>query len=188
MIRSWQRKRRRGSPRPKVGSGAAFVIGSRGTATGPGELYVIYNDCIPPQGYADNSGSFRVEVTTEALPGAGTATVRLIQRVFAGVGHAFIQRGGKGPIKALHAGDQVHVGDVISTDSNTVLFLEFGIGGKVGVNKDSKIEITAERNVAGVDTPIANVILRKGGLWAKAVKLKEPLEIQSNGGVMGIKG
>lgn len=170
----------------RFGHGKIFMIGHGGAFTGVGELYVVYNDCAGY--YGDNTGSFTIHVTTPDVVPTGTATVTVIKSVFSGLGHASIQRGGKGPIKALHAGDQVEVGDVISTDPNTVLSLEFGIGGRVGVNKDSKIEITGERNVAGVDTPIANVILRKGGLWAKAVKLKEPLEIQSNGGVMGIKG
>jgi hypothetical protein len=30
--------------------------------------------------------------------------------------------------------------------------------------------------------------LSKGGMWARCGELKEPLEIQTNGGVMGIKG
>ncbi len=47
----------------RVGSGTPFVIGSRGTATGPGEVFIIYNDCIPPKGYADNAGSFQVKIT-----------------------------------------------------------------------------------------------------------------------------
>jgi hypothetical protein len=53
-----------GAVAAKVGSGTPFFVGHAGTATGPGELYVIYNDCIPPEGYADNAGSFTVTIGT----------------------------------------------------------------------------------------------------------------------------
>jgi hypothetical protein len=49
-------------------SGAAVMVGSKLTVTGPGELYVVYEDCAGY--YNDNSGSFTVQITTTPLPQA----------------------------------------------------------------------------------------------------------------------
>lgn len=45
--------------------GKPFLIGKGRSAAGPGELYLVYNDCDPPAGYGDNGGSFRVSITYE---------------------------------------------------------------------------------------------------------------------------
>lgn len=83
-----------------------------------------------------------------------------------------------------------YVKDHYITDANTVAALEFLIGGRVGINKGSDVEIVDERSVADGKTPVKRIVLKKGGLWVKAdaKQLKQPLEIQTNGGVMGIKG
>jgi hypothetical protein len=48
-----------GAVAAKVGEHAKpFMVGHRKTVTGPGLLYVIYNDCAGY--YADNSGSFTI--------------------------------------------------------------------------------------------------------------------------------
>ncbi len=99
---------------------------------------------------------------------------------------AYVQRDGMGPRKLLYSGDFLQPGDVIGTDGNTVMALEFALGGRVGVNKSSEIEITTERSVNSTTTDALKI--SKGGLWAKCGALKEPLEIQTNGGVIGIKG
>jgi hypothetical protein len=46
----------------RVGSGAPFAVGDAGTAKGPGELYLVYNDCY----YGDNAGSYQVTITVSA--------------------------------------------------------------------------------------------------------------------------
>ena len=48
--------------------------------------------------------------------------------------------------------------------------------------------IVSERSVADDHVEIKKIIRRLPGMWAKMAKLKEPLEIQTNGGVLGIKG
>jgi len=80
--------------------------------------------------------------------------------------------------------------DHFITDKNTIAALEFLIGGRVGINKDTDIEIVSERSVADKNVSVKRVILKNGALWVKAdsSKMKERLEIQTNGGVMGIKG
>jgi hypothetical protein len=48
----------------RVGNaGTPFLIGAGKTVAGPGELFLVYNDCEPPTGYSDNAGSFKVSVT-----------------------------------------------------------------------------------------------------------------------------
>jgi hypothetical protein len=51
-----------GSVAGRIGSeGKPFFIGAAKTVTGPGELYVVYNDCAGH--YGDNEGSFEVTIT-----------------------------------------------------------------------------------------------------------------------------
>ena len=85
-------------------------------------------------------------------------------------------------------GMPVWIGDQIITDKNTVLAIEFIIGGRVGINIDSWVTIVSERSVADSTISVKKIILRKAGMFAKMARLKEPLEIQTNGGVIGIKG
>lgn len=66
-----------GSVAGKIGAeGAPFFIGAGKTVTGPGELYVVYNDCAGY--YGDNEGSFEVTITytpeTPALEAEEAAT------------------------------------------------------------------------------------------------------------------
>ncbi|HEY4347146.1 MAG TPA: hypothetical protein VGM80_06110 [Gaiellaceae bacterium] len=100
--------------------------------------------------------------------------------------HAVVQRDGKGPFKPLGEGGFLGPGDVIRTDGNTVMSLELALGGRVGLNKGTEVEVTGVRSVK--DTSTDELTVSKGGLWAKCGALKEPIEIQTNGGVMGIKG
>ncbi len=86
----------------------------------------------------------------------------------------------------------LRIGDIFKTAPGVVAALEFLIGGKVGINQDSAIQIVTERSVADADQLFTRVAKRyiasPASLWVKAVNLKMPLEIQTNGGVMGIKG
>jgi hypothetical protein len=53
----------------KVGpDGTPFLLGSGTTAGGPGEVYLVFNDCNPPEGYSDNSGAYTVTVVGGAMP------------------------------------------------------------------------------------------------------------------------
>ena len=86
-------------------------------------------------------------------------------------------------------GTLLYVGDVVKTGKSTMAALEFLIGGRVGINKDAAIEIVNERSVAPFGEAVAQTI---GQTWknsSSAWKLKEPLEIQTNGGTLGgLKG
>lgn len=86
-----------------------------------------------------------------------------------------------------YVGTRGEVKDQFKTGPNTVAALEFFIGGRVAVVPGSEIEIVTDHSIAN-KTSLKRVLLKSGGLWMKSSKLKEPLEIQTNGGVMGIKG
>lgn len=83
-----------------------------------------------------------------------------------------------------------YIKDHFKTDANTVAALEFTIGGRVGINKNTDIEVVNERSVADGKTTVKRIIMKNGALWVKAdsAKMKERLEIQTSGGIMGIKG
>lgn len=78
--------------------------------------------------------------------------------------------------------------DRFKTSADTVAALEFLLGGRVGINRNTEIEVVNERSVAATNVPIQRVILHQGALWFKSDRLKKPLEIQTSGGIMGIKG
>lgn len=83
----------------------------------------------------------------------------------------------------------LRVGDKLRTDENTLAAIDFVIGGRVGMNKNSEIEIVDEGTAKQVGKPkTMSVIVRQGGIWARVTSRSQPLEIQTNGGVIGIKG
>lgn len=104
---------------------------------------------------------------------------------------AVLQQRHAGESKAYQVSENStgYVKDHYLTDPNTVAALEFLIGGRVGINHNTEIEIVNERSIAD-GSPVKRVILGSGSLWVKAdaKTLKQPIEIQTNGGVMGIKG
>jgi len=100
---------------------------------------------------------------------------------------AYIKRG-RHAREPLEAGDSVRQGDIISTGTNTVLEFSLAIGGRVGVNTSAKIEVTGPRTVKDVSGNITVSIPSIFNKLTRCGKLKEPIEIQENGGVTGQKG
>jgi hypothetical protein len=100
-----------------------------------------------------------------------------------------VRRNG-GPWATIGENDLLLPGDEIQTDGDTAVALEWLTGGRVGVNRSTKILIVGDRNIADGDMGLKRQILKSAALWVKtdAASLKQPLEIQTNGGVMGIKG
>lgn len=127
-----------------------------------------------------------------ATAGAEEAVLRVqsIRPAVAGKTAVLQQRhGGESKAYEVSENSTGYVKDHYLTDPNMVAALEFLIGGRVGINSNTEIEIVNERSVRD-GTPVKRVILSNGSLWVKAdaKTLKQPLEIQTNGGVMGIKG
>lgn len=79
----------------------------------------------------------------------------------------------------------VRPGDRVRTDRNTAVALELDLGGRVAIRPGSEIEILDDRHVRDANKRWS---LTKGGVWTKCGQMKESLEIQTTGGVMGIKG
>jgi hypothetical protein len=77
------------------------------------------------------------------------------------------------------------VGDIIVTGTGMLCAAEFLLGGRIGFNPASAVCIESERSVCSLGE--SRRFLRSGGVWSKASNLKEPLEIQTNGGILGIK-
>lgn len=85
-------------------------------------------------------------------------------------------------------GTEGRVADHFKTDAKTVAALEFAIGGRVAISKDTEIEVVSERNINAISPP-QRVVMRSGHIWMKSLRpLARPLEIQTNGGTLGIKG
>jgi hypothetical protein len=58
------------------------------------------------------------------------------------------------------------------------------------MNTDTQIVMADERSVVEGKVSTKRAILKEGSIWVKpdARALKRPLEIQTNGGTLGIKG
>jgi hypothetical protein len=91
-------------------------------------------------------------------------------------------RGGFQFAEPAWMGMPIWIGDGLITGPNTVVAVEFVIGGRVGINKDSWVKVATERSVADAHVDLKKIILRKGGMLARMARLKEPLEIGTNGG------
>ncbi|MBN9418394.1 MAG: FecR domain-containing protein [Candidatus Eremiobacteraeota bacterium] len=130
-----------------------------------------------------------VLILTSAAGWAQEPVLRLIN--IQGIGGApNVQRRGAHDSKWYQAflGTEGYVSDHFKTDAKTVAALEFAIGGRVAISKDTEIEVISERNVNAISPP-QRIVMRSGHIWMKSVKpLARPLEIQTNGGTLGIKG
>jgi YVTN family beta-propeller protein len=96
-------------------------------------------------------------------------------------------------VAAFHratVGSPIFQGDLIATDPNAKAVVEFVIGGRVGINTNATVVVAGERSVADVGPKKPIVVTLLLGVWGIAtMTAPEPLEIQTNGGVMGgLKG
>ncbi|HXD54246.1 MAG TPA: hypothetical protein VN618_05795 [Solirubrobacteraceae bacterium] len=91
---------------------------------------------------------------------------------------------------AVEKNSELQTGDVVETGTGTFAALEFSIGGRVGINRESKVTMTGEREVTDGKPSGPRATIERGTVWVKpdSKSRKEPIEIQTNGGVMGIKG
>jgi hypothetical protein len=107
-----------------------------------------------------------------------------------------------GPVGgSIRRGDQTYTlsensvlqtGDVITTDANTALEIEFVIGGRAGVAPGQTIEMVSERHARLHASPgrVARTMASLGvEIYTQDLtrQLKQPLEIQTNGGILGIR-
>lgn len=83
-----------------------------------------------------------------------------------------------------------YIQDQFKTDENSVADLEFLVGGHVGINKNTIIEITGVRDAKDVTKKslTQKIILKAGAIWAKFSGQDKSLQFQTQGGVLAIKG
>ncbi len=121
------------------------------------------------------------------LPALAEEPVLRVQSIQAASGKGQTQllqrRGEEGKGFPVTVNATGYLDDHFVTDGNTLAALEFLIGGRVGINQSTDVEVVSDRSVQ-------RMVLKQGSLWVKADArtLKQPLEIQTNGGVMGIRG
>ncbi|MEW6282665.1 MAG: FecR family protein, partial [Candidatus Eremiobacterota bacterium] len=98
------------------------------------------------------------------------------------------QRSGNSWYRAFLKMDSL-IKDQFRTDKDTIAALDFYAGGRVGINKGTEIVVISESDVKQDGKPIVKRIkLTSGRIYAKMGKRTDTLEIETNGGVMGIKG
>jgi hypothetical protein len=175
----------------RLGDGPPFLVGDRKTVEGPGVLWLGIND--QTGAFGDNSGAFAVTITTTPKATAPipppSASVGKVTRV-GGNGQAWVQ-GPDGQLTPLHPGSELGLGAIVVTGDNTTLTIDFTIGGRAGVNSDAQVTVVSERTVADSTTDLPRAAVRMFdiyGLTQKAAQAQAPVEIQTNGGVIGIKG
>jgi hypothetical protein len=95
---------------------------------------------------------------------------------------AWAQHGSTGKRYPLVEGYPLRAGDIITTGTNTVLVFSGAIGGRVLINKSAKIEVTGPRTVKDVSGNITVSISSIVNKLSRCGKLKDPVEIQENGG------
>jgi hypothetical protein len=98
-----------------------------------------------------------------------------------------IHRNGKTLL--AYEGDPVYIGDSYATDCDTTAMLELITGGRVGINKGTRITVMSKSAVREGEKPLwRRIVLTNGRIWANMGKRKDTLEIETNGGVIGDKG
>lgn len=83
-----------------------------------------------------------------------------------------------------------YLGDHLKTDGSSLAALEFTVGGKIGLNEGTEIEITGARDVQDVTQRDATstLVLKAGTIWAKFTKQQEQFKIQTESTTIGIRG
>jgi PA-IL-like protein len=161
----------------RIGDGPLFIVGKSKTVDGPGAIWLGINDVAGD--FADNTGSFGVTITTKAR----TEVAKVLQIK---TGHLYLRRAGTDRVAPLRAGDVIYLGDELLTSQDGRVALEFEIGGRVRIGPGAHVTVTGERSVtSGPESGSEDTGLRF--LWNHSGS-SATVEIQTNGGVIGIKG
>lgn len=111
------------------------------------------------------------------------AIARLVVTGGKGTPHAQIFRDGKW--RPLKVGDDVGENARVRTNGDTEMAIELDLGGRVVVRPSSEVRV-GERSVSGSESAGEPWQVTKGSVWAQCGQMKESLEIQTTGGIMGI--
>ena len=77
--------------------------------------------------------------------------------------------------------------DRLTTDDKSLAAIELTVGGKIGINKNSAVQLTSA--TSAVDATTGHVLtVSSGSIWAKFSKQKSTLEIKTPSATLGIRG
>jgi hypothetical protein len=169
-----------------------LTAGAGGVLTGTGTGFGVVDGTTISMRLASGTSTKPPAATPTKAPKPDEPTVRLMSIKPIDPSkptHVTIDRNGK----IYSAGENVtlQTGDIIKTDANTILSFEFLIGGRVGVNASTEVKLTGDRSIEDLNVSAKTHALKNWDVWvsgATAKTLKTPIEIQTNGGTMGIKG
>src|SRR5208282_1767449 len=103
-------------------------------------------------------------------------------------GTLYVQRYDTTKIFKLAEGDWVYVGDVLFLDANNASVVEFVLGGAVAVQPGSHVSIVDARHTYVQSGSKYEFLDQTIKLLRNVSHQKETIQIQTNGGVVGIKG
>lgn len=122
--------------------------------------------------------------------GLQVATLNELKGLNGPAGSAYIIHS-DGTFEVASVGSPIYVGDTILTTQGTVGAIQFVLGGRVGINSNDGINVVSERSATEVNSTLdnlANGTITPSGIIQHLKQMNQPVLIQTNGGVMGIKG
>lgn len=105
-------------------------------------------------------------------------------------GSLFVQRLNQANWSSAYVKMPDYLYDKLRTDEHSVADIEFTIGGHIGLDKSTAIQLTGPREAKDITQRpfIKTVILKAGTIWAKITKRQREFQFQTQGGVLGVKG
>ena len=166
----------------------AYTATFKGTLADTGHTITgTWSDTYGQSGTFTATGGSGSGSSKPPLPPSDKPTGRL-QSIEPPGGGVTVRRGGV--VYSATENSQLQTGDIITTDSQTLVSFEFLIGGRVGINSSTSVEMINDRAAAPVGVSIIRTLQKNWAIWsgAEARALQTPNEIQTNGGVMGVRG
>ncbi len=95
----------------------------------------------------------------------------------------------EGPWYASWPDQRNRLQDHVRTGADSVATLEFDVGGRLGINSQTEVVLLGPREAQTVNQgTLQRLYLQAGSIWARISGQGQELQVQTSGGVMGIKG
>jgi FecR protein len=119
-------------------------------------------------------------------PAQAADSAAVVASVVAIDGKLTLDRPGRGKYAAFVQMPD-YVQDKLSTDERSLAAIELAVGGKIGINKSTSIQLTSA--TGAVDASTGQVLtISSGSVWAKFSKQRSTLQIKTPSATMGIRG
>jgi hypothetical protein len=102
-------------------------------------------------------------------------------------GRIFVRRFNSLRLTQLHEGDAIFVGDELLVDPNTASDVQFVLGGAAALQPGVIVRVQDERHTV-LESGGETLLTQKINLIINVSHQKETIQIQTNGGVIGVKG